>query len=118
MVLPFVEDVLRSLVLREAAVFASSAAQSSGLATAAAGGDGIRTHGELAPSAAFKMDSAPGWPRMRQLSFPKSCAAIHATALICGRAGVPRRDGTTFHGNFPALADDETWAACERIAAR
>jgi hypothetical protein len=33
MVLPLVEDVLRSLVLREAAVFASSAAQSSGLPT-------------------------------------------------------------------------------------
>jgi hypothetical protein len=27
----------------------------------------------------------------------------------------PRRDGTSFAANYPALVDDETWAARERI---
>src|SRR5712691_7871698 len=49
MVLPLVEDVLRSLVLREAAVFASSAAQSSGLPTWQHVGDGIQTAESLRP---------------------------------------------------------------------
>jgi len=57
MVLPLVEDVLRSLVLREAAVFASSAAESSGLPTWQQVGDGIRTAESLRPS-------VDDWPDM------------------------------------------------------
>ncbi|OLC19112.1 MAG: hypothetical protein AUH33_06245 [Chloroflexi bacterium 13_1_40CM_68_21] len=57
MVLPLVEDVLRSLVLREAAVFASSAVQSSGLPMWQQVGMGFEPRRACAPS-------VDAWPHM------------------------------------------------------